>query len=186
MQVRLKWDFRGRTNRGFTFLYMYTHVCTWFRHVCTVLPNPVQVVRCLTKDMRWASNILWYIARQSSSLLTPTERTTLRSEVSFQFNLQFCFRAIPKERFRPSPAAAVVLNQLSVTGNYLFISAVPSSSTWHEIQIHLILIPKSLDGRGLIRVKECILKPQTFVLWTPRKEHTKSNFRLEHLAPCRF
>ena len=30
---------------GFSFLYMYKHVCTWFRHVCTVLPNPVQVVR---------------------------------------------------------------------------------------------------------------------------------------------
>ncbi len=30
---------------GFTFLYRYKHVCTWYRHVCTVLPNPVQVVR---------------------------------------------------------------------------------------------------------------------------------------------
>jgi hypothetical protein len=30
---------------GFTFLYRYKHVCTWFRHICTVLPNPVQVVR---------------------------------------------------------------------------------------------------------------------------------------------
>ena len=29
----------------FTFLYMNKHVCPWFRHVCTVLPNPVQVVR---------------------------------------------------------------------------------------------------------------------------------------------
>jgi hypothetical protein len=24
---------------------MYIHVCTMFRHVCTGLPNPVQVVR---------------------------------------------------------------------------------------------------------------------------------------------
>ena len=27
--------------------YMYIHVCTMFRHVCTGLPNPVQVVRIL-------------------------------------------------------------------------------------------------------------------------------------------
>ncbi len=26
-------------------LNMYIHVCTMFRHICTVLPNPVQVVR---------------------------------------------------------------------------------------------------------------------------------------------
>ena len=31
---------------------------------------------------------------------------------------------IPKERFRPAPAAAVVLNILSMTGNYFSISAV--------------------------------------------------------------
>jgi hypothetical protein len=31
---------------------------------------------------------------------------------------------IPKERFRPAPAAAVVLNQLSMTGNYFSISSV--------------------------------------------------------------
>ncbi len=29
---------------------MYIHVCTMFRHVCTVLPNPVQVVRIPDDD----------------------------------------------------------------------------------------------------------------------------------------
>ena len=65
-------------------------------------------------------------------------------------------------------------------------AAVPSPSKWPEIKIHLILNPKSLDAKGLIGVKECILKPRTFVLWTPRKEHTESAIRKDHLAPCRF
>jgi hypothetical protein len=86
---------------------------------------------------------------------------------------------IPKERFRPAPPAAVVLNLLSMTGNYFSICQT-------EIWIYLILIPKSLDVRGLIGVKECILKPRTFVLWTPHKEHTESAIRKDHLAPCRF
>ncbi len=30
------------------------------------------------------------------------------------------------------------------------------------------------------------LKPRTFVLWTPHKEHTESAIRKYHLAPCRF
>ncbi len=60
------------------------------------------------------------------------------------------------------------------------------NSNWPEIQIHLILIPKSLDARGLIGVKACILKPRTFVSWTPHKEHTESAIRKDHLAPCRF
>jgi hypothetical protein len=64
---------------------------------------------------------------------------------------------IPKERFRPAPAAAVVLNILSMTGNYFSICQT-------EIKNYLILIPKSLDVRGLIGVKECILKPRSFVL----------------------
>ncbi len=38
----------------------------------------------------------------------------------------------------------------------------------------------------LIGVKACILKPQTFVLWTPHKEHTESAICKDHLAPCRF
>jgi hypothetical protein len=93
---------------------------------------------------------------------------------------------IPKERFRPAPAAAVVLDILSMTGNYFSISAVDGDGDWPEIRIYLILIPKSLDVRGLIGVKECILKPRSFVLWTPRKEHTESAIRKDHLAPCRF
>ncbi len=63
-------------------------------------------------------------------------------------------------------------------------------SKWLEIKIYLILIPKSLDARGLIGVKERILKQLppswTFVLWTPHKEHTESATRKDHLAPCRF
>ncbi len=86
---------------------------------------------------------------------------------------------IPKERFRPAPVAAVVLNILSMTGNNFSICQT-------EIKIYLILIPKSLDARGLIGVKECILKPRTFVLWTPRKKHTEPAIRKDHLAPCRF
>ncbi len=35
-------------------------------------------------------------------------------------------------------------------------------------------------------VDRCILRPQTFVLWTPHKEDTASEFRIERLAPCRF
>jgi hypothetical protein len=31
-------------------------------------------LRALTKDMQWASNFLWYMARQSSILSMPTER----------------------------------------------------------------------------------------------------------------
>ncbi len=33
---------------------------------------------------------------------------------------------------------------------------------------------------------ECILKPWTFALWTPHKEHTESAIRNDHLSPCRF
>ncbi len=35
----------------FYILYKYKHACTWFRHVCTVLPNPVQVVRIPDVDI---------------------------------------------------------------------------------------------------------------------------------------
>ncbi len=66
------------------------------------------------------------------------------------------------------------------------LPSVPSCNTWPEIKIYLILIPKSLDVRRLIGGKECILKPRTFVLWTPHKEHTDSAIRKDHLAPCRF
>ncbi len=38
----------------------------------------------------------------------------------------------------------------------------------------------------MIGVKACILKPRTFVLWTPHQEHTESAIRKDHLAPCRF
>jgi hypothetical protein len=48
---------------------------------------------------------------------------------------------------------------------------------FEEISIYLFLILKSLDARGLIGVKACILKPWTFVLWTPHKEHTESAIR---------
>jgi hypothetical protein len=30
------------------------------------------------------------------------------------------------------------------------------------------------------------LKPRTYVLWTPHKEHTESAICKDHLAPCRF
>ncbi len=44
-----------------------------------------------------------------------------------------------------------------------------------------------LRCQGLIGgVKERILKPRTFVLWTPRKEHTESAIHKDHLAPSRF
>jgi hypothetical protein len=44
-----------------------------------------------------------------------------------------------------------------MTGKYLSVEVTGNLNLF-------ILIPKSLDARGLIGVKECILKPQTFVL----------------------
>ena len=38
----------------------------------------------------------------------------------------------------------------------------------------------------LIGVKACILKPQTFALCTPSKEHAESAICKDHLAPCRL
>jgi hypothetical protein len=54
---------------------------------------------------------------------------------------------IPKERFRPAPQQNQIVDDR--TGN---------------LNLFLILFPKSLDARGMIGVKECILKPRTFVL----------------------
>ncbi len=54
--------------------------------------------------------------------------------------------------------------------------------------IHKIGLPDEKSGiSDCVRpgIKACILKPQTFVLWTPRKEHTESAIRKDYydLAP---
>ena len=175
--------------------------------------------------MHWASNILWYIARQSSILSTTTGGFMSASSSSF-FSLillmlcqksenwaaasrrkgiacwKFCrilisvqLRCIWRESIRlkyPKSASDQRRQQLlfwikivNVQESLCRVAGLQCrKSNWQEF-----FFPKSLDARGLIGVKACILKLQTFVLWTPHKEHTESAncaIRLEHLAPCRF
>jgi hypothetical protein len=60
------------------------------------------------------------------------------------------FTSNTQRALQTSPTAAADLNQIvdDRTGNLKSIN----------------LFPKSLDARGMIGVKECILKPRTFVL----------------------
>jgi hypothetical protein len=36
---------------------MYRHVCTWYKHVCTSSPNPVQVVK-IPDEWHWHDLVL--------------------------------------------------------------------------------------------------------------------------------
>jgi hypothetical protein len=98
----------------------------------------------------------------------------------------------------PKTASDQPLQQLLLlmTGNYLPICGAIQS----HLQIDFKQVTRNLNlfnfnsqvlrcqgvDTNLIGVKECILKPRSFVLWTPRKEHTESAIRKDHLAPCRF
>ncbi len=102
---------------------------------------------CQLKDS-WAqvraSSFLWFYwccaQNQKIELQLSVERELLpENSVFFDIStIKVCMARkhsprIPKERFRPAPAAAVVLNQLQITEIIFPISAVPSSSTWPEI-----------------------------------------------------
>ena len=106
---------------------------------------------CQLKDS-WAQvrarSFLWFYwccaQNQEIELQLPVKRELLpENSVKswYQYNnttIKVCMARkhspwIPKERFRPAPAAAVVLNILSMTGNYFSISAVDGDGDWEFI-----------------------------------------------------
>ena len=173
--------------------------------------------------MRWASNFLWYMARQSSSLSMPTggfvsassslffslvllmlcqnqkielqlpvERELIPSWKFCQILISVQLRCVWRESIHlkyPKSASDQPLQQLlfwikiiDVQESLCRVCAVP------EIKVtgNLNLFDFNSQVLRCQGVKECILKPRTFVLWTPHKEHTESAIHWKHLAPCRF
>ena len=169
--------------------------------------------------MRWASNILWYIGRQSSILSMPTEGFVSASSSSF-FSLIYWRCAQNQKIELQRPGERELLPEKSVKSWYQYNAsggvygekaftyntqrALQTSadavllnqnlSMWQARQSagklaplgNLNLFDFNSQVPGLIGVNACILKPRTFVLWTPHKEHTESAIRWKHLAPCRF
>ncbi len=183
------------------------------------------IVRWRTlKDMQWASNFLWYMARPSSVLSMTTKGFLSASSSSF-FSLILLMQCQNQKIELQLPGERELLPENSVKAWYQYnwgvygekaftsnTQRVPQtsagSSCCSESKLSMCrkvcaglpvcAVPEiKLTGNlnlnyfifqvlRLIAVKACILKPQTFVLWTPHKEHTESAIRKDHLAPCRF
>ncbi len=75
---------------GFTFLYKYKHVCTWYIHVCTVLPKPAQVVR-IPDEYRRAVG-----ADSETSGRIQTNAIGGTAELALRYSIVFAFTAGPK------------------------------------------------------------------------------------------
>jgi hypothetical protein len=113
--------------------------------------------------MCWASNILWYIGRQSSILSMPTERFVSASSSSFSSLILFKFiDALPKIRKlracsfqeRGNYFLKILLNfDISTIEVYMARKHSPlipkerfrpkHLSMWQGVDVYLILIPKS-------------------------------------------
>jgi hypothetical protein len=65
----------------------------------------------------------------------------------------------------------------------------PDLAVDRKFKFILIHFPSPQMPLVLIGVKECILKPRTFFLWSPHKEHSSTHWVCnsnEHLVPCIF